>query len=597
MGIAMRQMDFLGDEKTFDRTVEQIVDEAVAVILSLLRSGTILHVSFSGGKDSAVVANLSLVAAVQAVREGLTPRIIVTSSDTLVESPEVVRHVKTELAKMRAYGKQRGVDIQTHIVNPTLLSTWQVKVLSGRGLPSYSGTNTDCSVDLKIKPQLAFRKRLLASLRDTAEPVTLLGTRYAESERRAVKMRDRQESHTTPVRNATGDLVLSPIAFWSTDEVWEYIGQAANGLADTFSDFAETKRIYAHAGGASCAVVADTLQAGKVKKGGCGARLGCFICQQSEDKSLEAMIKFDQRYSYATGLNRLNKFIRAIRHDWTRRNWVGRTIKAGYIAIEPDTFSPATVRELFRYMLQLDFDEIKRAESKGESPMFQVLSYEMILAIDAMWSLNGLAEPFAAWYDWADVFQNGIRYDIPEMDVVKETPIPATRFLHVGSEWDDLAHHGSWSGLRDAYFEAMTERSCAPELKEMPNGKMGWDTKTEQRFSIDAESLCMFLDFELPDILSNRKPMLERIVGGITQGYKWYFNYGILTLSHGLRTEHDHKLRRTAFKDRENLTLSYDHEALIAKTISFADLPPNARAVWACKSRADTAQTELPLAA
>src|SRR3546814_4731232 len=93
----------------------------------------------------------------------------------------------------------------------------------------------------------------------------------------------------------------------------------------------------------------------------CSSDLGCWTCQQANDKSLETMIQFEPRYEYAKGLNQLNKFIRAIRYDWNRRNWVGRTIRGGFIAIEPDTFSPTTVRDIYRYMLQLDFDEEQRA--------------------------------------------------------------------------------------------------------------------------------------------------------------------------------------------------------------------------------------------
>src|SRR3546814_6428815 len=60
---------------------------------------------------------------------------------------------------------------------------------------------------------------------------------------------------------------------------------------------------------------ADALMSGKNKKGGCGARLGCWTCQQANDKSLETMIQFEPRYEYAKGLNQLNKFIRAIRSE------------------------------------------------------------------------------------------------------------------------------------------------------------------------------------------------------------------------------------------------------------------------------------------
>lgn len=76
----------------------------------------------------------------------------------------------------------------------------------------------------------------------------------------------------------------------------------------------------------------EEASAGKRKRRGArSARTGCWICQQAEDRSLEEMINYsDELYSYARGLNRLNKFIRAIRYDHTRRNWVGRTIRESF---------------------------------------------------------------------------------------------------------------------------------------------------------------------------------------------------------------------------------------------------------------------------
>ncbi|WP_238541420.1 hypothetical protein [Burkholderia gladioli] len=42
---------------------------------------------------------------------------------------------------------------------------------------------------------------------------------------------------------------------WSTEDVCEYVGEVASGLRVTYTDFGETKRIYAHAGNSSCAIV------------------------------------------------------------------------------------------------------------------------------------------------------------------------------------------------------------------------------------------------------------------------------------------------------------------------------------------------------
>src|SRR3546814_689880 len=175
----MPQLDFLETEETFDWSIEKKIDQAQEVIRALLRKNTPLVLAYSGGKDSSVVASLVLTAAAEAVKEeGLSPLIIVTSSDTLVESPEVTAHVGEELAKMRKFAQKHQFKIQTAVVTPSLLSTWQIKILSGRGLPSYAGTNTDCTVDLKITPQRSYRNKLMAQFDGNLEPVTLLGTRY-----------------------------------------------------------------------------------------------------------------------------------------------------------------------------------------------------------------------------------------------------------------------------------------------------------------------------------------------------------------------------------------------------------------------------------
>src|SRR3546814_7547684 len=78
----MPQLDFLETEETFDWSIEKKIDQAQEVIRALLRKNTPLVLAYSGGKDSSVVASLVLTAAAEAVKEeGLSPLIIVTSSD------------------------------------------------------------------------------------------------------------------------------------------------------------------------------------------------------------------------------------------------------------------------------------------------------------------------------------------------------------------------------------------------------------------------------------------------------------------------------------------------------------------------------------
>ncbi|MFC4518495.1 phosphoadenosine phosphosulfate sulfotransferase [Cupriavidus pinatubonensis] len=485
---------------------------------------------------------------------------------------------------MRAFGKRHGIKVQTGIVQPAMAATFQVKVLSGRALPSFPGAHGDCSTDLKILPQRTFRRGLFRSLAQQghAEPVTLLGTRYGESTRRNIAMRQRGESALRPARNPDGDLVLSPVAHWQDDDIWEGIALYGSGARPGYSDFEDMRRIYAHSVGTSCAVVADAILAGggtSRRQGKCGARLGCHVCQMAEDKSLANMVEYDERYAYAAGLQRLNRFIRNTRFDWGRRHWVGRTIRGGVIKIQPDTYHPTMVRELVRYMLQLDYDEQRRAERAGERPKFELLPLDMLVAVDALQSLNGLARPFAAWADWRDIHMRGVRYDIPDVPLVDQTAVPQARFLPVGEGWDDTAAAAEWTGLRDPYLESLTaDSACAPEVRFTAAGRAIWALPTDQQFSVDPEAALLISEFELDRLLETHDAGVAR--GQVTAGYRWYAQYGCLTLSHGQRAEHGEIARRTAYKDRLGLTLEYDVESLRARALPFDALPPAGQAAW-----------------
>ncbi|SPS02965.1 hypothetical protein [Cupriavidus taiwanensis] len=286
-------------------------------------------------------------------------------------------------------------------------------------------------------------------------------------------------------------MATCPVCDWPDDDIWEGIALYGGGARPSYSDFEDMRRIYAHAVGTSCAVVADAILegAGSRRQGKCGARLGCHVCQMAEDKSLANMIEYDARYAYAAGLQRLNRFIRHTRFDWKRRHWVGRTIRGGFIKIQPDTHHPAMLRELVRYMLQLDYDEQCRSERAGERPKFELLPLDLLIAVDALQSLNGLARPFAVWADWRDIRLRGLRYDIPEVPQIPQSTVPAARFLHVGKEWDDTAAAAEWSGLRDPYLESFTaDSACGPALQATANGRVVWALPTAQQFSVDAEA-------------------------------------------------------------------------------------------------------------
>ncbi|MGC3027082.1 phosphoadenosine phosphosulfate reductase family protein [Burkholderia sp. DN3021] len=582
-------------------SLDQRVARSIKALGALFAANQMVICQFSAGKDSGVVSTLALEAARQHAAAGGHPLVCVITADTLVESPEMVEHAHRELAKMAEYGRIHGIAVRVQVVTPSLATSWQMSILTGRALPSYAGTNSDCSVSLKIEPSRVGRNQLYREAKKAgyAEPVVLLGTRFDESDRRKAKMTARGDRADAPVRNSDRELTLCPIADWTTEDVWEFIGEVSSGLRISYTDFEETKRIYAHAGNSSCAVVSDLTfeeaTAGKrVRRGHCDARTGCWACQQSDDRSLTEMIRFDEdRYAYARGLQQLNRFIRAIRYDWSRRNWVGRTIQAGYVCIEPDTFGAATVRELVRYMMTIDRDEMLRARKAGTRTKFQTLPLTMMIAIDAMQSLQGLAAPFAIWADYRDIYLHGMSYHVPDVAPLAPAPMPEPLFLRVGKEWDETADQ--WTGFRDALFEALTEDApCAPTILDFDDGKSTWEVRTGQRFDVDAESAEMILEFEADRLAAMHDRGFHP--GGITAGYRRYLSYGALVLSRKQQQKHDEIARRTDFRDRLGLNLGHDVDQLVAHTVRYSDLPSDARDAWAHKATTAGAQTSFEFA-
>ncbi|KAI3590436.1 3'-phosphoadenosine 5'-phosphosulfate sulfotransferase, PAPS reductase (plasmid) [Cupriavidus sp. U2] len=230
-------------------------------------------------------------------------------------------------------------------------------------------------------------------------------------------------------------------------------------------------------------------------------------------------------------------------------------------------------------MLQLDYDGQRRAASVGERPKFQLLPLDMMIAVDAMQSLNGVAKPFAAWADLRDIQVRGIRYDVPDVPDVQQSAMPIARFLHVGNEWDDSAPDADWTGLRDPMREALTEGSaCQPSIAFAADGRAVLDLQTAQQFDVDAEAAQLIAEFEVDRLLDMHDA--DGGPGSVTAGYRWYAHYGCLTLSHAQKLEHDDIARRTAFKDRLGLTLSYDLKDVLARSVPLEDLPAAARAVW-----------------
>lgn len=525
-----------------------LTHEASAVVAGLLRAGHPLLCAYSGGKDSTVVLALALNAARGLKYQGFeVPPIIVTHGDTGIENPSVSALAEQEMRKVRDFGRRYGLLVTAEVARPALNDTWAVSVLSGRKLPTFANSSSrDCTLNFKITPMVRLRKRLLRQAgAQWARPVTLIGTRFEESEGRAARMDERGEQACRPWEK-DGQLFLSPIANWTADDVWETLGKMRGGELDSFTDAADVFDLYAAGGGSSCAVVADMATEGVKKSRACGARFGCSLCAAvGRDKSLENMLASDSAYAWLRGLNAIQRFLVETQYDFSRRNWLGRTLDDdGFVTVAPDTYSPVMLADLLRYCLTVDALERQASREAGlAKPRFELVSPAALLAIDAFWGLHGLQKTaFYAVDIWLDVHEHGNRY-YPPQNLVQYPArgFPSPSFIYVGKDWDQGAP-ADYNGLRDvARDAACIEGSSDQTLKD---GRAVRAIDESALFDIDEQGALDFLEFEAQRQVAAAK---ARPRCG-SAAFFHYVDLGVLTTSKRHAGLLDTICRRTAWK-------------------------------------------------
>lgn len=253
----------------------------------------------------------------------------------------------------------------------------------------------------------ALKRQHAKSLPKGVRQVTLLGSRFEESARRATNMAN--QGAESGVIEHQGRLLAYPIADWTTSDVWDYIlfaqplgkGGPFPSYADSLADVLE---VYNSANG-ECSIVGDSG-----KRTPCGARTGCWTCPYAgkSDESLSNMAKDNPEME---PLLALRQYIVSLRHDVAARNFIGTDIKGGGdINISAAGYSGSVLLGLLRACLTIDAKEMERTDS----PAFQIITPQELVAIEWNWAIRGIQlRPWEATRAWVEVYHQGKRYPIP----------------------------------------------------------------------------------------------------------------------------------------------------------------------------------------
>jgi DNA sulfur modification protein DndC len=237
-------------------------------------------IGYSGGKDSTLLVHL-VFEAIRNVRPGERTRpVFVLSSDTQVETPQIVDFVQTQVMAMNNAARSLGLPISAHVVRPEMHETFWVRLL-GYGYPAPNRWFRWCTERLKIKPTNAF---VLTKICEHGEVIILLGSRYAESPSRARSIKRHQtDDELNPHSVLKNAFVWAPIRYLQTEVVWEYL---ASNLSPWGGTHRRLLQLYREANAGECPlVIDDTTQP-------CGnSRFGCWTCTVVErDRSMEGFI-------------------------------------------------------------------------------------------------------------------------------------------------------------------------------------------------------------------------------------------------------------------------------------------------------------------
>lgn len=389
-------------------------------------------IGYSGGKDSSAVMTLIYMALL-----GLEPKdrqkpIFVVSSDTLVETPVVVNHIKDSLEAIEKGAKRDQLPITCHKVVPEADQTFWSSLL-GKGYPAPTRSFRWCTERMKINPVSDFIKNKVSQF---DEVIVILGSRSQESASRAQVIAKHKIDGSRLARHTTlaNAFIYTPIDTWAVDDVWKILRlchletkETPYGTRNIWSNKYDLEwenpwgsknlilwNLYKDSSGqGECPMVIDETTPS------CGnSRFGCWTCTVvTKDRAMESLIQNGEEWMSPL-LEFRNKLSMTTdpANKAEYRNYKRRTGRVSYqyakegedIALErkhvPGPYWLKYRRQWLRELLELD----KKYKSEGRE--VELITVPELHAIRQEW-IRDPNEP-----DWDDslpaIFNDVYGYDL-----------------------------------------------------------------------------------------------------------------------------------------------------------------------------------------
>lgn len=333
----------------------------------------------SGGKDSTTCLQLVWYALSELPEDKRTKPIYIISSNTLVESPILLKQVGKIHKLINEAAKEQKLPFTAQHVYPEVSDTFWVNLL-GKGYPAPQNTFRWCTERLKIKPADKF---ILDKVDKFGEVVLLLGVRSAESNTRAQVMSLYKIKGSLLSRHSRfpQTYVYTPIENFTVDDVWTYLLQKKSPWG---ADNRELLALYTDKTSGECPLVVD-----KTTPSCGGSRFGCWTCTVvSQDKTMKALINNGE--TWMQPLLDIRNFLfettnpekKAEVRDFRGRSGKVRFKSDGSGGISRGPYKLSFCKELLMKLLEAQ----KRIEKEDPNTDFQIILPEELYEIRRLWT-------------------------------------------------------------------------------------------------------------------------------------------------------------------------------------------------------------------